>query len=418
MSPSTASISWPSSGPVRRIAYLVVPHFLAAVEQRERPHLAHRPVIVAGAPLAGAPATVLDCSRAAWMAGIQPGMALGRAEHLCPEAAFLPPRLDLYRSVAASLFALLHGQAPAVEQAHPGGLYLDLNGVEPSDAGIMALCHRQSEAIAQDLRLETATGVAANKFCAEAAALSIGLNRVLVLAAGTERAFLGDFPVSILPLGEELQRRVQLFGLARLEQFARLPPAAVLAQFGWEGQRAHRLARGLDDRLVIPGQGERSEQAARQFDPPLDNLETLIAASGQAVRRLARRIDAVLLRAGRLAVEISCADGARLAAERILPEPTADPGRLARLAETLLRSLRYPDRVEALAVTLSDLSAPSIRQLSLWQSQQEQDAAACLEQLEARYGPGCFQRSVLVAPDHPLAGRRYAITSWRDHPKK
>ena len=36
-----------------------------------------------------------------------------------------------------------------------------------------------------------------------------------------------------------------------------------------------------------------------------------------------------------------------------------------------------------------------------------------LRRLEARYGADCFQRGVLVAPDHRLAARRYVKTRWR-----
>ncbi len=263
------------------------------MERRERPHLAGQPVIVVDvARLASSAATVLDCSREALAQGVQPGMALSRAEHLCPEAATLPPRLDLYRTASLALFDLLSSQMPAVEQAQPGGLYLDLRGLERQDGEALTICHGQSEAIEQELRLPATAGVAVNKFSAEAASLSIGPRRVLVLTAGAERAFLSGFPVTVLPLNEEIQRRLQLFGLRRLEQFARLPPAAVLAQFGWEGQQAHRLARGQDDRPVAPGQDERSEQASQQFDPPLDNLETLLAAAGRLVEALAQRLDA------------------------------------------------------------------------------------------------------------------------------
>lgn len=412
MSPSTAS-TWPASSPAPRIAYLVTPHLPVAVERRERPSLASLPVVIADDALR-AGAGVLDCSLEALDAGVRPGMAISRAEHLCPEAAFLPPRLDLYRTAAAALFELLHSQMPAVEQAQPGGLYVDLHGLEGKDAEALTICHGQCEAIGRALGLPSAAGVAVNKFSAEAAALSIGPSRVLVLAAGTERAFLNGFPVSVLPVSEELQRRLALFGLRRLGQFAGLPPAAALAQFGWEGQRAHRLARGLDDRPLIPGRGERCEQASQQFEPPLDNLETLLAAAGRLMAPLCQRIDAAWLRAGRLALEAQCADGAAWAAERILAEATADAQRLQRLAETLLRALPYSDRVEALAITLSDLSAPSLHQLSLWDSPQEQAAEAHLRRLAARYGPTCFQRALLIAPEHRLAARRFVVTELKD----
>jgi nucleotidyltransferase/DNA polymerase involved in DNA repair len=391
----------------------VAPHLPVAVERRERPRLAGQPVIVVDdARSSRSNAVVLDCSHEALAAGVQPGMALSRAEHLCPEAAFLPPRLDLYRAAATALFDLLSSQMPAVEQAQPGGIYLDLRGLEGRDGEALAICHGQCEAIERELRLPATAGVAINKFSAEVASLSIGLGRVLVLTAGAERAFLAGFPVTVLPVGDDMQRRLHLFGLRWLEQFARLPPAAVLAQFGWEGQRAHLLARGEDNRPLVPGHGERSEQTSRQFDPPLDNLETLLAAAGRLVESLAQRLASAWLRAGRLALEAQCADGASLAAERTLAEATADAGRLARLAETLLRPLPYSDRIEALAVTLSDLSAPSLHQLSLWHNPQEQAAEAHLRRLAARYGPDCFQRSALIAPEHRLAGRRYVMVNW------
>jgi hypothetical protein len=253
--------------------------------------------------------------------------------------------------------------------------------------------------------------VAINKFTAEAAALSIGLDRALALAAGVERPFLSQFPVDLLPVSAETRRRLYLFGLRRMGQFARLPPAAVLAQFGWEGQRAHRLARGQDDRPVTPGRSAASETIIRQFDPPLDNLETLAAAVGQVMQELSGRLAPAFLRAGQIDLSITCADGASLTARRLLAEPTADAGRLSRLAETLLRSLAYPDRVSELALTVSDLSAPSLHQLSLWRAPQETEAEAHLARLATRYGPHCFQHAQLVDPQHRLAARRFWMNS-------
>lgn len=399
-----------------RIAYLVIPHLPVAVERRERPRLAEQPVVIAAAQRLAGATQVLDCSAEAMAEGVHPGMPIGQAERVCPEATFLAPRLDLYRAAAAGLFDLLRSQAPAVEQAQPGGLYLGLAGLEHRDDEALVLCSQQSERINHELRLATTVGVAVNKFTAEVASLCIGLNRVLVLSVGTEREFLSDFPVTLLPVETEMRRRLELFGLRRLGQFAGLPPAAVLAQFGWEGQAAHRLARGQDDRPLIPGQGEHTATAHREFEPPLDSLEPLVAAAGRLVADLAGRLAPAFLRASQLDVQIACADGALLDAHRILAEPTADAGRLARLVEVLIRSMSYAERVSDLTLTLGGLSAPSLHQLSLFgspggasrhRSAQEDAAEAYLTRLAERYGPHCFQRATLVDPDHRLAARRF-----------
>ena len=158
---------------------------------------------------------------------------------------------------------------------------------------------------------------------------------------------------------------------------------------------------------MIPGQGERVETAHHEFEPPLDDLEHLIAAAGRLATDLAGRLAPALLRAGQLDVQVICADGTPLDARRILAEPTADASRLARLAEALLRPLSYPDRVSDLTLTLSGLSAPSLHQLSIWHNPQEDAAEAHLARLAERYGPHCFQRAALVDPEHRLAARRF-----------
>ncbi|MEA3336950.1 MAG: hypothetical protein U9R25_13645 [Chloroflexota bacterium] len=391
-----------------RVAYLVIPHLAVAVERREHPRLAEQPLVIASEHY---PARVMDCSLEALAEGVRPGVSVRHAERLCPEAIFLPPRLSLYRQTAATATALLDSQLPAVEPAQPGAAYLDLSGID-QDVEAKRICRRQSALIADELRLEATVGVAANKFSAEIASLCLGLNRVLVLTSGTERSFLSRFPVAYLPITDETRRRLNLFGLRQLGQFACLPSRAVLQQFGWEGQLAHRLARGQDDRPVIPGHRERSEMAAWEFEPSIDNLQPLIAAATHLMGLLSDRLARVFLRAGQLDLQVTCVDGASLVSGRRLAEPTADAGRLTRLSETLLGGLSYHDPVSDLVLTLSNLTSPSVHQLSLWSNSQEMEADAHLARLAVRYGRHCFRRAVLVDPENRLAAKRFVLTEW------
>jgi hypothetical protein len=131
---------------------------------------------------------------------------------------------------------------------------------------------------------------------------------------------------------------------------------------------------------------------------------------------LAGRLTPAFLRANQLGVQIACANGAVLDARRILAEPTADAGRLGRLAEVVLRSLPYPDRVSDLTLALGGLSAPSLHQLSLFISPgsnpQEDAAEAHLTRLVERYGPHCFRRAILIDRNHRLAARRFVQLDW------
>ncbi|MEI2691361.1 MAG: hypothetical protein V9H69_17310 [Anaerolineae bacterium] len=88
MSPSTAFIS-PANSPASRIAYLVTPHLPVAVERRERPSLASRPVVIADDALR-AGAGVLDCSLEALDAGVRAGMAVEPRRTSLPRGDFPP----------------------------------------------------------------------------------------------------------------------------------------------------------------------------------------------------------------------------------------------------------------------------------------------------------------------------------------
>ena len=74
--------------------------FYAAVEQRDRPELRGKPVIVGGL---GGRGVVCAASYEARPFGVHSAMPMSTARRLCPQAAFLPPRLSYYAQVSQQL---------------------------------------------------------------------------------------------------------------------------------------------------------------------------------------------------------------------------------------------------------------------------------------------------------------------------
>src|SRR3989442_1531376 len=64
--------------------------------------------------------------------------------------------------------------------------------------------------------------------------------------------FLAAQPVGMLPVSEEMRRRLRLLGIETLGALAALPRSALAAQFGPQGALAWELARGEDDSPVRP----------------------------------------------------------------------------------------------------------------------------------------------------------------------
>ena len=84
---------------------------------------------------------------------------------------------------------------------------------------------------------------------------------------GGTAAFLATYPVSVLEV-PELSSLLPGLGIWTLGDFARLPAAEAASRFGAAGAQAHRLARGLDPRPLIPRPPQADLSAGREFEPP------------------------------------------------------------------------------------------------------------------------------------------------------
>src|SRR6202795_5199242 len=102
--------------------------FYAAVEQRDRPELRGRPVIVGAAP--GGRGVVSTASYEARVYGIRSAMPISTAARLCPHAAFVPVDMEKYQRVSAEIMTVLDTFSPLVEPVSVDEAFLDLTGTE------------------------------------------------------------------------------------------------------------------------------------------------------------------------------------------------------------------------------------------------------------------------------------------------
>src|SRR5207302_4214493 len=86
--------------------------FYASVEQRDRPELRGKPVIV-GWP--GERSEVCAASYEARKFGVHSAMPATRAKRLCPEGEFIHPNFDKYREVSRQISDIFERLTPLVE---------------------------------------------------------------------------------------------------------------------------------------------------------------------------------------------------------------------------------------------------------------------------------------------------------------
>lgn len=249
---------------------------------------------------------VVSCTPAAQAEGVRLGLRRREAQARCPELVVLPP--DPARDARAfePVVAAVAELAPGVEVIRPGLCAVGARGPARYFGGDRAVAGRLARFVAERTRARCTVGVADGRFAAALAA-----QRGIVVPPGDSRTFLAPFPVETLGVPElpDLLRRL---GLRTLGAFAALPPRDVLARFGPDGARAHRLACGLDDRPLAARPAAPELAVQTELDPPVERVDT----AAFAARTLAEQLHAGLARRGlactRVAIEAQTEHGEQL----------------------------------------------------------------------------------------------------------
>ena len=351
-----------------RVPDIPIAALILAQAERGR-ELAGRPLVVGGHPSERKPVRAASVEARAF--GVCAGMPLRQAEQLCPEALFFPADLAAESSLARHLLAGLYAMAPKVELAAGGEAYIEVDGLgEPK-----VFAQRVGAYLHQRLRSRPALGLGSNKFVAAiAAGLAAGVLPVddelppRLVPRGSERSFLAPLPISdCLPEMPDLCRRLRLFGLRHLGDLAAMPLAAVEAQFGAEGLRALRLARGEDSRRLQPWEPPQRIEEQSRLDPAVDNLTPLLFVARGLVDRIGERLveGAYAVTTVRLRLEMEDPRDAPIEAQLKLRSPMSTGEELWTPVSQLLQRQAMTSPIGRLCLRVSGFCPAQSRQVDL-----------------------------------------------------
>jgi protein ImuB len=133
----------------------------------------------------------------------------------------------------------------------------------------------------------------------------------VIVAPGEAPAFLAPRPVSSLG-NPELADLLPRLGIRTLGDFAALSAAEAANRFGAQGALAHRLARGLDPRPLVPRPPSADLSVSTPFEPPVEQSEPVVFAAKALAERMHAGLAARGLACVRVRVQVICADGQEL----------------------------------------------------------------------------------------------------------
>jgi DNA polymerase-4 len=341
------------------ILHLDLDAFFAAVEQRDKPSLRGKPVIVGGLGPRGVVSTASYEARAF---GVRSAMRMTEARARCPHAAFLAGRYAVYRLTSRAIMDVLRQVSPLVEPASFDEAYVDLAANPETDlspAGVTALARQLKERIsAVSGGLTCSVGVATSKLVAKIASDVDKPDGLVVVAPGTELDLLHPMPVSRIPgVGPATAERLRRIGVHTVEELDRVGEKELVSALGRaHGHALAQLARAEDDRPVVAERESKSVSVEDTFDRDIADPALLGMIVDQLAARVAERLARERLSGRTVTVKIRLYDFTTLTRSTTLAGPTDDVRTITRLARRLLTEVDTSAGVRLLGVGVSGLA--------------------------------------------------------------
>jgi len=245
---------------MRFIFHLDMDHFYTAVEQRERPEIRGKPVIVGADPRDGKGRGVVSTSNyEARKAGVRSGMPISRAWKLCPEAVYLPPNFPLYIRVSNEIMQIAREYADKFEQWGIDEAFLDVSSKVKDFVEAETLARKVKQEILEKEHLTCSIGVGPNKLVAKVASDFQKPDGLTVVRDEEVEVFLSPLPVrKLLWVGRKTEAKLKALGVNTIGDLARYDTSTLTSMFGVMGWQLHLSARGIDESEVEERVGVKS----------------------------------------------------------------------------------------------------------------------------------------------------------------
>jgi DNA polymerase IV len=372
----------------RAILHVDMDAFYASVEQRDRPELRGKPLIVGGISGRG---VVAAASYEVRRFGVRSAMPVSQALKLCPHALCVPPRMSRYKEVSRQIFAIFHEFTPLVEGLSLDEAFLDVSASLSLKGEPAVIAKLIKQRIAEQTALTASVGVATNKLVAKIASDLNKPDGLVVVAAAGVYELLDPLSVRRLPgLGRKLGAKVEAAGIATLGELRRAPDKLLWPLFGRYSQRMRERAGGIDERAVVADWAEKSISAEETFGVDIADPARLQAELARLADRVCSRLRARNLVAANVNVKIRKADFTTFTRQRAIAPPTHDTGTIAAVARALLAqwlSAEQRVRLRLLGVGVSQLGPAE--QLGLFAPGAAPEACALdgtLDAIRERFG--------------------------------
>jgi DNA polymerase-4 len=391
----------------RTILHVDMDAFFASVEQRDRPELRGKPVVVGSGP--NERGVVSAASYEAREYGIHSAMPSREAYKRCPQAAFVPVDGKKYRMASKIVFEIFERFTPLVEGISIDEAFLDVSGSRHLFGDGPAIAEQIRAAIFAETQLTASVGVAPNKFLAKLASDMKKPNGVTIVpdAPSDIIGFLAPLPVGRMwGVGAVTQEKLATVGIHTIGDLQSCSRAELARRIGAHAaEHLQLLARGQDTRDVEEERDrEKSMSREHTFAKDCTSSERIHAVLGNLVEDVGRRLRADERTAKVVHLKLRWRSFKTLTRQQALQTACCDDQTLRETAEQLLALIPLTDPVRLIGFGVSQFEEPGGEQLLLFGDdsrnvEKRESLSRSLDKIRDTFGDTSIQRASAVRID-------------------
>jgi DNA polymerase-4 len=336
------------------VAHLDCDAFYAAIEKRDDPSLADKPVIIGG----GKRGVVATACYIARIRGVRSAMPMFQALKLCPDAIVVRPNFTKYSTVGREVRRLMTELTPLVEPLSIDEAFMDLSGTELVHRAPPALAlARLQRRVEDEIGITVSIGLSFNKFLAKIASDLSKPRGFSVIGKGEAETFLADKPVGLIwGVGKTTQAHLAADGIRTIGALQRMDEAELVRRYGSMGLRLARLSHARDTRNVEPRGEAKSVSAETTFGEDIADPHELRSILRGLSERVAARLKRAKMAGVTVTLKLKTADFRIRTRSRQLSDPTQLADRIFSAGADLLAPETDGTRYRLLGIGVSEFA--------------------------------------------------------------
>ncbi len=352
-----------SSKNFRKIIHIDMDAFYASIEQRDRPELKGKPIVVGGSP-EGRGGVVATASYEARKFGIRSAMPSKKAKQLCPHVILRRPRFDVYKSVSEKIRDIFHRYTDKIEPLSLDEAFLDVTTDKQNIGSAIEIAKQIRQAIKDELQLTASAGVSINKFVAKIASDINKPDGLTFIGPSKIKSFMEKLPVDkFFGVGKVTAEKMKKMGLHTGADLKKLSEQEMVKQFGKPGRFFYQIVRGIDDREVESHRETKSVGAEDTFPFDLETMEEMHHELDKIANLVHDRLRRHGLKGRTVTLKIKFSDFKIITRSKSYPDPIDDFDPILTTAKQLLESVDVVSKkVRLLGVSLSNFGSVQVKE--------------------------------------------------------